>query len=809
MIKNYLTIAWRNLMKYKFISVINLFGLTVGLTCCLLILNYIRHEMSFDTYHPDADQIYRVTRIFRNPQTAAVSLHLGTVAPPFGPLLKNDFGEIEQMSRLIDFSPLAVRYEEKMFNEQNVFVADEHFFKLFKVDVVRGNPDNALTGPFSVMLSEKMASKYFGEDDPMEKMIRMDNQFNLKVTGIFKAFPSNTHFHPEFLISFNTLNDTAVYGAENLRTNFGNNSFFTYIKLPPGYNYKNMEARFPAFLDKNLPQGNQSQFKPSQGTALTLQKLTDIHLHSHLDYEAEENGDIKRVYIFSAIALFILLIACINYTNLSTARSALRAREIGIRKTVGAERSVLITQFLSESLLISWTAMLLAVGLSWILLPWLNKVSGQQLSMANLFHGKTILMLALVPFAVGILSGIYPAVFMSSFQPVKVLKGLFKAGSGTISFRKVLVTVQFAISIILIISTGVVFKQLRYMQQKALGFNKDQVVTLPYTGQLTPAYEAFRNEMVSNSNVKELTRSSRIPSGRLLDAMGTRMNRGDTLAPVNVDLKYLAVDETFLKTYGVKVVAGRDFSKEFGMDTSAFLINEAAVKALGFQQNEDALGKDMQYGGRRGKLLGIISDFHFESMHQKIVPLILMVPRRDGSYGRISIKVSGTNIPAVLAHIEKTWFKFLPEVPYEYSFLDENFARLYESEQRQGRIFTTFSLIAIFIACLGLLGLSTFAISQRIKEIGIRKVLGANTASIVTLISTDFIKLVAIASIIAFPLAWYASTTWLKDFAYRISVPWWIFLLAGGIAAAVALFTISIQAVKAAWANPVTSLRSE
>lgn len=809
MLKNYFNIALRNLMKYKFISFINLFGLTVGLTCCLLILNYIRHELSFDTYHPDAVRIYRVTRIFNNPQTGAVSLHLGTIAPPFGPLLKNDFQEIEQISRFIDFSPLPVRYGEKMFNEQNVLVADEHIFDLFNVDVTRGNPENALTGPFSVMLSEKMAKKYFGDEDPMDKMVRMDSRFNLKVTGIFKAFPANTHFHPEFLISFNTLNDTAVYGAENLRTNWGNNSFFTYIKVPAGFDPKNMEARFPAFIDKHMPVGGQPQFKRSQGTSLTLQKLTDIHLHSHLDYEAEENGDIKRVYIFSAIALFILLIACINYMNLSTARSALRAREIGIRKTVGAERSVLITQFLTESLLISWVAMIMAVALSGILLPWLNQVSGQQLSMSNLMNTKTILIMAAVPFLVGLLSGIYPAVFMSSFQPVKVLKGLFKAGSGTISFRKVLVTAQFAISIILIIATGVVFKQLKYMQQKSLGFDKDQVVTLPYTGQLTPAYEAFRNEMLSNSNIQEVTRSSRIPSGRLLDAQGTRMNRGDTLAPVNVDLKYVAVDEYFLKTYGVKVVAGRDFSKEFGMDTSAYLINEAAVQALGFQRNEDALGQDIQYGGRRGKLLGIIDNFHFESMHQKIVPLILMVPRRDGSYGRISIKMAGVNIPSVLAHIEKTWNKFLPEVPYEYTFLDENFARLYQAEQRQGSIFTSFSLIAIFIACLGLLGLSAFAISQRIKEIGIRKVLGANTASIVTLISVDFIKLVAIASVIAFPIAWYAATTWLEDFAYRISVPWWIFIVAGGIAAAVALFTISIQAVKAAWANPVSSLRSE
>ncbi|HNR08230.1 MAG TPA: ABC transporter permease [Saprospiraceae bacterium] len=809
MLTNYLKIAWRNLMRYRFISFINLFGLTTGLTGCLLIFNYIRHELSFDRYHEHADRIYRVTRIFRNPETGAQSLHLGTISPPFGPLLKAEFPEIEKITRLIDFSPLPMRYEEKMFNEQSVFLADEHLFDVFNVEVLRGNPSTALADPFTLMLSEGIAKKYFGDDDPMDKSVRLNNQFNLKVTGVYKSFPSNTHMHPDILISFNTLNDSSIYGAQNLRTNWGNNSFFTYLLLPEGYDYKKMEARFPDFLDKHMPRGAQARFLPSQGTALTLQKLTDIHLHSHLDYEAEENGDIKRVYVFSAIALFILLIACINYMNLSTARSALRAREIGIRKTVGAERKVLITQFLSESLLISWMAMLLSLGFTWLLLPWLNKISGQQLSMSTLLDPKVLPWLVLVPFAVGLISGIYPALFMSSFRPVQVLKGLFTAGGSTITFRKALVTAQFAISIILIISTAVVFKQLRYMQRKSLGFEKDQIVTLPYNRQLNPAYESFRNQLISNSNIKDLTRSSRIPTGRLLDAMGTRMRRGDSLAPVNVDLKYVAVDERFLSTYGVKVVAGRDFSREFSTDTSAFLINEAAVQALGFQANEDALGQDIQYGNRKGKLLGVIQDFHFESMHQKIVPLILMVPRQNGGFGRISIKMAGNNIPAVLAHIEKTWNGFLPEIPYEYTFLDENFDRLYQAENRQGTIFTIFACLAIFIACLGLLGLSAFAISQRIKEIGIRKVLGAGTASIVGLLSKDFLKLVAIAFVVAFPLAWYAMSRWLGDFAYRIRVPLWVFFLAGGIAAAVALLTIGVQAVKAARSNPVKSLRTE
>jgi putative ABC transport system permease protein len=609
------------------------------------------------------------------------------------------------------------------------------------------------------------------------------------------------------MLSFNTLNDTLVYGAENLRTNFGNNSFFTYIRLPKNYNPNKLIAQFPAFLDRRMT--GRSQYKPSQGTSLSLQRLTDIHLTSHTDYEAEENGDIKRVYIFSAIALFILLIACINYMNLSTARSTLRAREIGIRKTVGAQRKEIMVQFLSESVLVSWIAMLLAFGLSWILLPWLNKISAQNLDISILLKWQIIIPILLVPFVVGIVSGLYPAIFMSSFQPVKVLKGLLRTGGGNISFRKVLVTLQFAISIILIICTAIVFSQMRYMQNKSLGFDREHIVTLPYASELSDKYDAFRTELLENSNIKSAGHSSRIPTGRLLDAMGSRIMRGDSLAPVTADIKYVVSDQDFISTYGVKVVAGRGFSRDFSTDTSAFLINESAVKVLGFKTNEDAIGKDFGYGNRKGKLIGVFNDFHFESMHQKIVPLVLLVPRNANNYGRISIKISGANIPSALSHIENTWKKFLPETPYQFAFLDENFARLYRAEERQKTLFTTFACLAIFIACLGLFGLSAFAISQRIKEIGIRKVLGANITTIVALLSKDFLRLVVLSAIIAFPVAWYFMSKWLQDFAYRISMPWWVFVIAGIVAALIALITISFQAIKAAVANPVKSLRTE
>ncbi len=810
MIRNYFKIAFRNLMKYKFISGINLFGLTVGLTCCLLILAYIINEVSFDKYNKNAKNIYRVERTFLNPETGAKSLELGSIAPPFAPYLLNDFKEIKKLTRLYPNGTTSFKYEDKMFYEKNIYFADENLFDVFKVDVVKGNPAKALNDPYSVMLTEEIAKKYFGNEDPMNKMVRLDNQLTCRVTGIYKPFPSNAHLHPTGMISFNTLRDSAVYGEKELRTNWGNNSFLTYIVLPDNYNPKNLEAQFPAFQNRNIKEdGDPGKYKPSDYSILNLKKLTDIHLYSHTDYEAEENGDIKRVYIFSAVALFIMLIACINYMNLSTARSVLRAKEIGVRKVVGARRPELIAQFLSESVLISWIATLLAFGLTWLVLPWLNKLSGQELSISILMNWKIILPILLVPFIVGILSGIYPALFLSSFQPIKVLKGFMKAGGANISFRKILVVVQFSISIILIIATAIVFQQLRYMQNKSLGYNKDHVVNLANTPALNDKFESFRTELLSNSAVQIVARSSRIPTGRLLDAMGSKINNGDSLAPTKADIKFVVADENFVPAYSIKTVAGRNFSKDFTTDTAAYLINEAAVKALGLKSNEAALGKQFKYGGRDGRIVGVINDFHFESLHQRILPIVFFMPTGTGNYGNLSIKIAGNDVAGALAHIENTWKKFLPEVPYDYSFLDGRFEKLYESENKQGTIFTVFAFIAIFIACLGLLGLSAFAISQRVKEIGIRKVLGANVGNIVGLLSKDFLKLVLIAAIIAFPLAWFAMSKWLEDFAYRINIPWWIFIVAGMIAAVVAFATISFQAMKAANANPVKSLRTE
>jgi putative ABC transport system permease protein len=809
MFRNYFRIAFRNLMKYKFISFINLFGLTVGLACCLLITTYILNEVSYDKFQPHADRVYRITRKFINMQTGDAALNLSTIAPAFGPPLLNDFKEIEEMTRILSNGTTPVKYDDKIFNEENVVFADEKLFDFFDTKVEKGNPQKALKEPYSVMITDELAKKYFGNEDPINKLIKINpgpKYADFKITGIYKPFPNNTHIHPDLMMSFSTLNDTAIYGEKNLQTSFGNNSFFTYIRLPENYKPERLVAQFPAFLDRYMV----NQYKPTQpskATSLDLQKITDIHLKSHTDYEAEENGDIKRVYVFSAIGLFILLIACINYMNLSTARSTLRAKEIGIRKVSGAQRNEIIFQFLSESVILAWIAMILASVVTIILMPFLNKISGQHLQLSILLSPVVILLLLLVPFFVGIISGIYPALFMSSFKPVTVLKGFLKVGGG-LQLRKVLVIVQFAISIILIICTGIVFRQMKYMQTKSLGFDREQIITVPYVNDFAMKYDAFRNDLLMNSSIKNTTRSSRIPTGRLLDEMGASIESGDSLIPTKTDIKFVFADQDFIKTYGVKLVAGRDFSREFGMDTSSYLINVAAVKALGFKSPSDVVGKDFGYGGRKGKIIGVFNDFHFESMHQKIIPLVLLMPNNFVNYGRISLKLSG-NIPSAINTLETEWKRMLPDVPFQYTFLDENFAKLYSAEEKEKTLFTIFASLSIFIACLGLFGLSAFTIGQRIKEIGIRKVLGANVGSIVGLLSKDFLKLVLVAAVIAFPIAWLAMNNWLKDFAYRINIPWIIFILAGIIAGFIAFITIGLQAFKAATTNPVKNLRTE
>lgn len=811
MIKNYLRSAWRNIARHKFISFINISGLTIGITCCLLILLYIINELSYDKFNTNADRTYRVTRIFYS-KDGSENLHLSSIAPPFGPLLKVAFPDIEKVTRVLPNGTTVFRYKDKLFNEQNGFFADENFFNVFSVNITEGDKKTALNDPYTVIITPEIARKYFGNEDPINKTVILDNtKHEFKVTGVFEPFPSNSHMHPNMLMSFNTLKDSIIYGEKQLETNYGNNSFYTYLLLPKNYNSKMISGQLNNFLDKyvHMP-GMPPNVKTSQATKLTMQKLTDIHLKSHLDDEIEPEGSITRVYIFSIIAVFILLIACINYMNLSTARSALRAKEIGVRKVIGAQRKEIIRQFLGESVLVTWLALILAMVLTWLLLPYINSLAHLNLAFSSLFRWDILIGILCLPFFIGLLSGIYPAIFMSSFKPVQVLKGVLKVGSGGISFRKVLVVVQFSISIILIVATTVVFQQLSYIENKSLGFNKDHILVTTYSGTLTKQFESFKQELLKNPAIKSVGRSSRIPSGRLLDDQGAQVIEGGKSVPTNIELKYITTDFGFMGTYGMKLAAGRNFSKDYITDTASYVINETAVQQLGWKTAQNAIGKDMTYGNTKGKVIGVVHDFHFESLHQAIIPMIFLLPPPSSSYyNSISIKVNGNNVQSAINTMRDTWHQYVPTVPFDYTFLDDRFHKLYDAEQQESKLFTIFSCLAIFIACLGLFGLSAFTISQRVKEIGVRKVLGASVPQIVVELSKDFMTLVIIAALLALPLAGWLMHNWLKNFASRIDLSVWVFLGAGIMAFIIAFVTISMQTVKAANVNPVKSLRSE
>lgn len=809
MIRNYLKSAIRNIKRQPFISFINIFGLSLGLTCCLLISAYVINEKSYDKFNTNVDNIYRVTRTFYSAD-GAVNLRTGSVAPPFGPLFQNAFPDIKAVTRLFQQDAVSFKYGEKLASEKDVFFADENLFKIFTIPVLKGDPATALKEPYSVMLTDKVAKRYFNGADPMNKTLVIgNNKHPYKVTGIFEPLAANAHLHPQVLMSFKTLEDPDLYGNEALTTKYNHNAFYTYLLLPQDYNIALIEKQLPDFLDKyvhlsRLP----GTMKTHQATSLSLQKLADIHLYSHLDREIEQNGDIKRVYIFSAITLFILLIACINYMNLSTARSVLRAREIGVRKVIGAQRKEIIAQFLSESVLVTCIALVLAMLAVTLAIPFINKIAGQQLSVQLLLQWKVLVPVLILPFVIGLLSGAYPALFISAFVPVKALKGMLSFGKGTLSFRKVLVVLQFSVSIILIVATTVVYRQLNYMQDKNLGFNKDHVLIVKYGPDMLTQYTPFKADLLNNPVIKSVGKSSYIPSERVLSASDASAMHNGVMQQVKISLNFLNTDYDFIPTYGMKMAAGRNFSKEYGTDTSNFIINEAAVKALDWKNPAEAIGQDFIYGDVRGKIIGVVKDVQFESLHQKVIPLLFQLPRFD-YFGSVSIKIDGRHVNQAIATVQNTWKRYQPNVPFEYTFLDEKFGQLYNSEQQQGSLFTIFSCIAIFIACLGLFGLSAFTISQRIKEVGVRKVLGASVPQIVKVLSVDFLKLVIIAALIAAPIAWYAMNKWLVDFAFRIEISWWILAMAGMLALIIAFATISFQSVKAALMNPVKSLRSE
>jgi putative ABC transport system permease protein len=800
MYRNYLKIAIRNLLKNKLFSFINISGVAIGLACFLLLALYVKDELSYDRFHNNADRIYRLSRTFLSKDGTA-SLRLAHAAPPFGPLIKQDFPEVEQVVRLLE-TGASVKYGDKVFNEDAVFAAEANLFKVFSFNVTSGNPDKALENPFSIVFSRPMAEKYFGKENPIGKTVRLDNQLDYTVTGVFEPLPAQSHFHPDFLASFSTLNDPRVYGAEGLRTNWGNNSFSTFLLLPQNYDPQNLVKSFPAFQNRHID-SNASSY-----SVLDLMKLTDIHLYSHLDSEIEANGDIQYVYLFSAIAIFILLIACVNYMNLATAKSATRAKEVGMRKVIGAVRSQLINQFLSESLLLVLVSVSIAVLIVVLCLPALNNFTQKTLQFNSLLDPGFIAILISITLFTGVIAGSYPAFFMTSFQPISVLKGKIASALKNGKLRQSLVVAQFSIAVVLIICTAVVYSQMKYIRDYDLGYSKDQIILLSMPDDSATNIESIKQRFKENSNIKEVGRSSRIPSGRLLDSWEAYVVKGDTLATSDIIVKSLAIDEDFIPTYQISMASGRNFSKEHPTDkSSGFILNQTAARLLGWTNPADAIGSRFGYGEIRGQIIGVTKDYHFESLHQKVVPMVMF--NQSGRLGRVSIHVSGSNLKQAIDHVETVWKSQFPDKPFEYEFLDQRFGKLYAREQSQQLLFGIFAGIAIFISCLGLLGLSMFMAELRTKEIGVRKVLGASVSSIVALLSQDFLKLVVIAILIASPVAWYGMHSWLQDFAYHTEINWWVFALAAILSIAIALFTVSFQSVKAALMNPVKSLKSE
>lgn len=804
MFKNYLKIALRNILKYKAYSLINILGLAVGMASCILILLYVHDELSYDKHNDKADQIYRVTREWFNSDGSS-SLHLGHVAPPIGPLLKNDFPDLLHVVRITSGGDPLVRYQDKIFQEERFYFADPDIFEVFTLPFVKGDAKAALADPRSIVITPAMAKKYFGGEDPIGKVVNVDNQVDLKVTAVMAEIPQNSHFHFDFLGSMKVLE--FAYGEQEFK-NWGSNNYATYLLFPKDYPTENFKKAIPAFIGRHHPDGKEAIPK----TTLHLQRLADIHLRSQLDSEIEANGNIVYVYIFSAIALFLLMIACINFMNLATARSANRAKEVGLRKVVGAERGQLIKQFLGETVVMALISLFLALVIVEVALPKFNAFAGKDLALRS--QGAFFLIASLIgiAFFVGIIAGSYPAFFLSRFQPVSVLKGQ-KLGATRSRFRSALVVFQFAISIILIIGMGIVYNQLEYCRTKNLGLNKEHIVVLPTDQEMIRRYADIKNQLLQNPRIANVAASKRVPSGRLLDSSGGSIPDGDNNLPLEFRIANIRVDHSFIDTYGIQMAAGRNFSVEFPTDsTEAFILNETAVGKIGWPSADAAVGKVFQYGGRKGRIIGVVKDFNYESLHQPVTPIVMFIV--PPSFNSISVKIRPNgpeDIAATLDFLKQKWQEFRPNFPFQYFFIDERYEALYQSEHRLGQIFGVFSLLAVFIACLGLFGLASYMAEQRTKEIGIRKVLGASMSNIVLLLSKEFTRLVIVATLAAWPIAYYAMNNWLQEFAYRINIneQTATFLLAAALAFGIALLTISVQSIKAALGNPIKALRYE
>ena len=806
MFRNYIKIAFRNLWKNKGFSAINILGLSIGITTCLIIMLFVYNELSYDRFNVKSSRIVRVT--FQG-SAAGEKFNEASIMPPVAQTMKADFPEVEAATRIRDYGKPKLAYGDNSFKEDAFAFVDANFFEVFTLPLVEGDEKTALAEPNTIVITKALSHKYFGNEDPMGRVIsfKEGDKAGYKVTGVINKVPENSHFHFELFASMASL-------SESKEPTWMSSNFYTYLVLQEGFDYKRLEAKLPGLVEKYIgPQMVQamhvtfSEFrKKGNNLSFHLQPLTAIHLSRDFSNDLSPSGDVRYVYIFGAIALFMLLIACINFMNLSTAGASRRAREVGIRKVMGSLKTDLVWQFLLESVLITTFAFLLAIVLVYLALPVFNKLAGQNLTLRFMDHPMLLPVILSLVLVTGFLAGSYPAFYLASFKPVTILKGKFISGRKSVGLRRGLVVFQFFISITLIVITTVVYKLLAYIQHKKLGYDKDQVMILP-TWMLGKNGEAFRGQLVNDPRVVSFTNSGFLPAGQS-DNNNFFVYPGENPDQMVKTLRY-EVDENYISTLGIQLLIGRNFSKDFASDSSAVVLNEAAARVFGWGEN--APGHTISTSNHDGMkityhVIGIVKDFHFRSLHELISPLVMVLSPNPGM---MIVKLKTTDIAGLLDVLKKRWNGFGPEEPFTYSFLDDRFNNTYQSEQKIGLILGIFAALTIFVACLGLFGLAMFTAEQRTKEIGIRKVLGANIAGIVNLLSMEFLKLVFMALIIATPVAWWAMNEWLMDFAYRIDINWWMFAAAGLLVGLIALITVSFQAIRAAVANPVKSLRTE
>lgn len=801
--RNYFKIAWRTLASQKAFAAINIVGLAIGMASCLVIFLFVWDEYQYDRFHAKADRIYRIVNHL---SSDGRQLQMARTPPAYGPALKRTFPAVEQCVRLFAFgSKELVRYADKKFLEADILLADSTFFQVFSFPLLQGDPARALQEPNSLVLTETTARKYFGSQNPMGKLLTVSEQLTFRVTGVMKDIPAQSHLKVTLIGSFGAMRELV---ESNRLESWGWQQFYTYLVLAPNQLPAPLQAALPAFLKSHEP-------TEAVDNKYQLQPLTDIHLRStDLQYDIAQKGNGQYVYALALVALFTLLLACFNFMNLSTARSARRAKEVGLRKAIGAGRSQLIGQFLGESVLQTGFALLLALLLTLPVLPWINEWTGKSLSLAVIFNLSFTAGLLGIGLLVSLLAGSYPAFVLSAFQPMKVLKG-DRGGIGKGAFlRKNLVVVQFAVSTTLMMGAGIVFYQLRYIQQKNLGFTKEQLVSLPLLNNVMRwDIAAIKADLLQNPAIVGVTACYGVPGGQFA---------GETVQIPGQKREFstnmFVVDHDYIPTMGMTMVAGRNFSTDFGTDLpEGFVVNETAVRELGWGKPANAIGRAIHWHRwtaanpadsiKKGRVIGVVKDFNYKTIHQKIEPLVLqIVPMEQSS---LVVRVRPDQTTAALDALQAKWQTLASEWPFDYQFLDAQFASQYRAEQQFNRVFSLFTGLSLFITCLGLFGLASFTAEQRTKEIGVRKVLGASVVSIVALLSKDFLKLVLIAIGIASPIAWYAMHQWLQDFAYKIAMEWWVFAGAGLLAMVIALLTVSFQSVKAALTNPVKSLRSE